>query len=97
MHLASSAACRYQAFAAGERAYGFQFHLEVDRALVRRWLTAGAHRQELEEMRAAGRLPSILEDTERYIDRSLALARDTFGRFIALFARRRRVLVHRIR
>jgi GMP synthase-like glutamine amidotransferase len=46
VHLAESALCRNQAFRAGQRAYGFQFHVEVDRALASAWaahLPAGIH------------------------------------------------------
>ena len=38
VHLASSEACEVQAFRFGECAYAFQFHLEVDRSLIERWL-----------------------------------------------------------
>jgi len=37
VRLAESALCRNQAFRAGRRAYGFQFHVEVDRALAAAW------------------------------------------------------------
>lgn len=46
VHLAESGLCRNQAFRAGQRAYGFQFHVEVDRALASAWaarLPAGIH------------------------------------------------------
>jgi GMP synthase-like glutamine amidotransferase len=36
--LAESVACPYQAFRAGNKAYGFQFHLEVDRAMMIAWM-----------------------------------------------------------
>jgi len=37
VHLAESALYRNQAFRLGDRAYAFQFHLEVDRALAGAW------------------------------------------------------------
>lgn len=37
VRLAESPLCRNQAFRAGRRAYGFQFHVEVDRALAAAW------------------------------------------------------------
>jgi GMP synthase-like glutamine amidotransferase len=37
VHLATNAATRHQAFRIGRAAYGFQFHFEADRALVRQW------------------------------------------------------------
>src|SRR5262245_56360114 len=37
-HLASSQTCEQQAFRWGSNAYGFQFHLEADAAVIERWL-----------------------------------------------------------
>ncbi len=37
VHLAATRAFPHQAFRWGDRAYGFQFHLEVDEALARKW------------------------------------------------------------
>lgn len=37
VHLATNAATCHQAFRIGRAAYGFQFHFEADRALVRQW------------------------------------------------------------
>ena len=48
VHLASSESCEHQAFRFGERAYGLQFHLEADEALIQRWLDVPAYRAELE-------------------------------------------------
>jgi GMP synthase (glutamine-hydrolysing) len=50
-HLARTAECENQAFRWGRGAYGFQFHLEMDAALIERWLANPAYR---EELRAAG-------------------------------------------
>lgn len=47
VQLARTAGCEQQAFRWGDRAYGFQFHLEVDEALIGRWLAAPAHADEL--------------------------------------------------
>lgn len=57
-HLAESPLCRNQAFRVGQRAYAFQFHLEVDRTLADAWATrlpAGVrideeHRAEVERI-----------------------------------------------
>lgn len=40
--LASSAACKVQAFRAGVRTYAFQFHLEVDRPMISSFLSESA-------------------------------------------------------
>ena len=37
VHLASSAACRHQAFRVGENCYGLQFHLEITPAMIENW------------------------------------------------------------
>jgi GMP synthase (glutamine-hydrolysing) len=46
-HLARSGSCPNQAFRYGRGAYGFQFHLEADQALIERWLATPAYRDEL--------------------------------------------------
>ena len=38
VHLAASPLCVNQAFRYGEKVYGLQFHLEVDEAMILRWL-----------------------------------------------------------
>jgi GMP synthase (glutamine-hydrolysing) len=42
VRLAESELCRNQAFRLGARAFGLQFHVEVDAATVRRWATEDA-------------------------------------------------------
>ncbi|MGA2383333.1 MAG: type 1 glutamine amidotransferase [Gemmatimonadales bacterium] len=37
VHLASTRAYRHQAFRVGDRAWGLQFHIELDQALAREW------------------------------------------------------------
>jgi GMP synthase (glutamine-hydrolysing) len=53
-HLARTATCEQQAFRFGSNAYGFQFHLEADEAVIERWLTLPSFRTEL----AAAGLPT---------------------------------------
>ena len=38
LHLASSLACPHQAFCAKTHAYGLQFHVEIDRAMIVAWM-----------------------------------------------------------
>lgn len=47
-HLARTSTCEHQAFRYGAAAYGFQFHLDMDAALIERWLELPAYRDELE-------------------------------------------------
>jgi GMP synthase-like glutamine amidotransferase len=52
-HLAASRAYPHQAFRAGGRAYGLQFHLELDRSLARDWASALPPGVTLDEKRRA--------------------------------------------
>ncbi len=87
VHLATSPDCAHQAFRYGDRTYGLQFHLEVDAALIQRWLATPVHVRELEELhddRMGKR--RILADTSQFIDRSTALGEQLFGEFIRLYS-----------
>ncbi len=95
--LAHSAECPVQAFRHGEHAYGFQFHLEVDRFLVERWLTVPANQPVLEAERGRIDPDAIRKET---IDEIAALEEQsaiTFGRWVDRFEipDRRRVLPSR--
>ena len=83
--LASSPASPVQAFRYGERAYGFQFHLEADLPLIRRWLTVPAHQATLRE--EAGKIDpeAILRQAETSMSPLEALSRETFSRWIDQF------------
>jgi len=88
VHLASSESCEHQAFRFGERAYGLQFHLEADEALIRRWLNVPAYRAELEEHT----IERILHDTHGHVGPALKLSERVFHEFIELFEWRRPAL-----
>jgi len=66
VHLAESALYRNQAFRLGDRAYAFQFHMEVDRALAGGW---------------AKRLPPGIELTEDRRAEVERAGRSILGRF----------------
>lgn len=89
-HLALTSSCENQAFRYGSNAYGFQFHLEVDEALVRRWLSLPHYRQEL----IAANLGHGPEDIERITlqqaTRMRAVAEPVFGNFLDLIGRPQR-------
>jgi len=89
VHLASSESCEHQAFRFGERAYGLQFHLEADEALIQRWLNVPAYRAELEAETGFERL---LRDTHRHVGPALKLSERVFHEFIELFEWRRPAL-----
>lgn len=91
-HLATSEACSNQAFRFGDRVYGLQFHLEVDRALIERWLTVPVHLAELESLGGQVAAEEIRAETRERIGQLTRLSDRTFEAFIGQFeaARRRR-------
>lgn len=92
VHLATSPACDYQAFRIGEHAYGFQFHLEADEALIRRWVASRQNVGVIASGAVAVDADTLHVATEHNIARSKRLAEAVFGEFIARFFgfRRRR-------
>jgi hypothetical protein len=72
--LASSAACKVQAFAVGHRTYGLQYHAEWSAATVKHQVEGGAA-----ELKAAGAdAAAILADTTKFADASARLAKRFF-------------------
>ena len=86
-HLARSPSCTNQAFRYGDRVYGLQFHLEVDEALIERWLSVPIHLEELAELEGKIDPDQIRNQTPQLIRRSKELADLTFQEFIQLFGR----------
>jgi GMP synthase (glutamine-hydrolysing) len=84
-HLARSKMFESQAFRAGENAYGLQYHLEVDRAMVRRWLEVAANKKMVEKFKDRYNLEDIRRETDLHIERSLALSTSFFEKFVDLF------------
>ncbi len=84
VHLAESEACANQAFRYGDNIYGFQFHLEVDEAMIGRWLEVPHHVNEIAELDGQIDPNRIREETPLYIDRLKELSDFTFGRFVDL-------------
>jgi GMP synthase (glutamine-hydrolysing) len=79
VHLCRSDLYRHQAFRIGTRVYAFQFHLEVDRPMIREWLSDLENQQ---EMAVAGVTSAeILEGIERYGKEFEAMGARVFERF----------------
>jgi GMP synthase-like glutamine amidotransferase len=78
--LARSPAYANQAFRWGERAYGVQFHLEVDAELAREWAAVPSYAQYLDRVLGPGSLPRLIDELE-------ASAPDMGSRAQALFER----------
>lgn len=86
VNLASSSDCPNQAFRFGERTYGLQFHLEVDEALIHRWLKTPVHVRELENMGDGFSATQIIKETHNNIANSTELGNRLFGAYIRLFS-----------
>jgi GMP synthase (glutamine-hydrolysing) len=69
-----------QAFRYGAVAWGLQFHLEVDRAEIERWLEAQARAS----FSPGETTRQILDETDRFIDAHEDRARELFRRFWAI-------------
>jgi GMP synthase (glutamine-hydrolysing) len=83
VHLARSERCAAQAFRYGEHAYGFQFHLEADGALIERWLRVPQN----QAVFADGKLdPRHIRDRiNDAIQPLMTLSNNTFSRWIERF------------
>jgi GMP synthase (glutamine-hydrolysing) len=92
--LATSPDCANQAFRFGDRTYGLQFHLEVNEALIERWLKTPVHIRELAALAvtegSAMTPENIMAETPRYIENTARLGNQLFGEYIRLFSSRTR-------
>ncbi|TDC85205.1 type 1 glutamine amidotransferase [Nonomuraea deserti] len=78
VHLAETAACPYQAFRVGERAWGVQFHPEVTPARIREWRAEGYDPGEIYE-RAVADEPVSTPIWRRVTGRFAALVKERAG------------------
>ncbi|MGB2692027.1 MAG: type 1 glutamine amidotransferase [Thermodesulfobacteriota bacterium] len=83
--LASSPLCRNQAFRYGENIYGFQFHLEVDKPMIERWLNVPENKKEIEALNGEIDPDHIKAETPEHIYRLNDLSSSVFSNFIDLF------------
>lgn len=86
-HLARTATCEHQAFRYGDQAYGFQFHLEADAALIGRWLDLPAYREELVAAGFGDAFEAIRERTAATAAALRADADAVFNGFLDLVGR----------
>jgi GMP synthase (glutamine-hydrolysing) len=89
VHLARSDTCENQAFRYGHKAYGLQFHLELDERLINRWLALPEYLEDLHANGRRGDASSIREQTHRLIGPSVELSYEVFGQFLATLGERR--------
>lgn len=97
VHLASSELCEVQAFRFGDRAYGLQFHLEVNHTLIDRWLDRAAYQPMLDELSPTVDPEKIRQQTNGSIELLMNLSDRTFSSWIDGFelGRKRRHLPSR--
>jgi len=93
VQLARTDTCEQQAFRFGANAYGFQFHMEADEAMIDRWLRLPAYRDELAAAGIGRDEQSIRAATEAQMRRMRPAAESTFNRFLDLVGRPERRLV----
>ena len=82
--LARSDACAVQAFRLGPRAYGVQFHMEVDAALVRATEAFPAYVAALERQQGAGAFERMVAETARHEETLRANGGRLFRNFLDL-------------
>lgn len=85
VHLATSPICANQAFRFHSNVYGLQFHLEVDEAMIERWLRVPVNEKEIESLRGRIDPQKIRLETRTYVQRLKQLSNQAFGEFINLF------------
>jgi GMP synthase-like glutamine amidotransferase len=86
VRLAGSPLVANQAFRAGDRAYGVQFHLEVTGEMARRWGEVPAYRRSLAETLGAEAGRAFLADVERRSGELHPPARRLFANWLDLAA-----------
>jgi len=82
VHLASTPVCRNQAFRLGTRAFGLQFHVELERETVATWV-----REDADYVRGAlgpDGGARILADTERHHAKAQPIWDRLLGNIISL-------------
>ncbi|MEO7143205.1 MAG: gamma-glutamyl-gamma-aminobutyrate hydrolase family protein [Bryobacteraceae bacterium] len=79
--LASSAACRHQAFRAGENIYGLQFHVEATPEMIADWCGQDSNCGDVRELTAP-------IDPHAHAQRQRELAEVVFTRWVRQFVRR---------
>lgn len=87
VQLARTETCEQQAFRFGQNAYGFQFHMEADGAMIERWLRLPSYREELQAAGIGRDEESIRAVTAAQLARMQPLAEATFNNFLDLVGR----------
>jgi len=81
-HLALSPLCNNQAFSYGENTLALQFHLEVDKTMIKRWLHVPSMREEFLACHPEKDEVSFLIESKQYLPPLQSMSQKTFGSFI---------------
>jgi GMP synthase-like glutamine amidotransferase len=84
--LASSPACRVQAMAVGERAFGLQYHVEIAASTVAEWSQVPAYKAALERSLGPGALPRIAAEASANLAAFNRDARTLYRNFMAMLS-----------
>jgi len=84
-HLATSPDCQNQAFRYNDNVYGLQFHLEVDAAMIQRWLHTPSMAREAMDVGGNDHPDQVRIATQDHIEQSISLGNLVFGEFIRRF------------
>jgi GMP synthase (glutamine-hydrolysing) len=85
--------CRNQAYRLGDSAWGLQFHLEADEALITRWLASDAGKAEIDQHWDLRKIARIRAATRRHLALAQPLSDRVFDEFVRLVGPRARGLV----
>jgi GMP synthase (glutamine-hydrolysing) len=91
VHLARSEVCENQAFRYGDRAWGVQFHAEVDAPMIERWLNVPPMARELEHASIAA--DDVRAATALHIEGLTQTATRAFTEFVSLLPAKRRAVL----
>ncbi len=85
--------CRNQAYRLGDRAWGLQFHLEADEALINRWLDSESGQAEIDRHWSLRRIARIRTATRQHLPVAQPLSDRVFSEFVQLVGPQSRGLV----
>ena len=91
VHLASSRYCKNQAFRYRDNVYAFQFHLEVEKKLIERWLRVPENKKLIQNSKGEIDPNVIIEETPKYIENLINLSNEVFGELIKQFEKGHKV------
>jgi GMP synthase-like glutamine amidotransferase len=91
--IATNDGCRIQAFRWGDRAYGFQYHIELTETTVSDWAEVPAYRSALESVLGPGACSQLQNDVSAKLPEFAVAARQLNERFLQLLSRRAQQLV----